>query len=659
MLNCSNDAMKIQYALPLVLVLAAAACALEPIPPITRILPPPGIQLPAPERDALAADLAKTEARLKGMDEPDVEIFTKAVRLALICDEFYSPKDIAKAQQCLTMANERLDALAKGQRPWETQRGFVVRGYRSNIDGSAQPYGLEIPETLDLAKPVPLYVWLHGRGDKNTDIYFINDRLHSHAPISPYTQQGIIVHPFGRQCVGYKSAGEIDVLDAIKSVESRYKIDENRVALTGFSMGGAGAWHLGAHYADHFCVVHAGAGFVDVQRYQNVDPATVPPYEVKLWGMYDVPDYVRNLFNVPTIAYSGEIDKQKASADIMEEAFKAEGHTLPRVIGPKMGHKYAPESLKEVMAFVNEAVKKGRDLHPGEVHLQTRTLRYDSMRPFSLYLLQSHWDDARLDAIRDASGVWKVTTKNIRSFYVPVEKPGPLHVVIDGQTLQGQEFNTDPNDLQISGIRAAKINGSWTFDDVFVPTKEQLVLGSSRLKFPLQKAPGLQGPIDDAFMAPFLVVAPSGSSGDARFDQWASFELDHLKTRWQALFRGDLRIKMDTDVTDDDIQKYHLVAFGDEKSNKLIARLADKLPMKPRDGEHVNLLIYPNPLNAEKYIVLNSGPTFREAHDRTNSLQNPKLGDWAVIDITTPPNAETPGKVLEAGFFDEQWQPTK
>jgi hypothetical protein len=56
------------------------------------------------------------------------------------------------------------------------------------------------------------------------------------------------------------------------------------------------------------------------------------------------------------------------------------------------------------------------------------------------------------------------------------------------------------------------------------------------------------------------------------------------------------------------------------------------------------------------YIVLNSGLTFREGHDRTNSLQNPKLPDWAIIDITQPPDAFAPGRIHDAGFFDERWQ---
>ena len=55
-------------------------------------------------------------------------------------------------------------------------------------------------------------------------------------------------------------------------------------------------------------------------------------------------------------------------------------------------------------------------------------------------------------------------------------------------------------------------------------------------------------------------------------------------------------------------------------------------------------------------FVINSGLTFREAHDKTNSLQNPKLPDWAILDISEPPNAERAGKVVAADFFDNRWK---
>jgi hypothetical protein len=69
-------------------------------------------------------------------------------------------------------------------------------------------------------------------------------------------------------------------------------------------------------------------------------------------------------------------------------------------------------------------------------------------------------------------------------------------------------------------------------------------------------------------------------------------------------------------------------------------------------------MIYPNPLNPNRYIVINSDFTFREAHYLTNSQQTPKLPDWAVIDLTTPPGPRAPGRVAAAGFFGERWEMT-
>ena len=78
-------------------------------------------------------------------------------------------------------------------------------------------------------------------------------------------------------------------------------------------------------------------------------------------------------------------------------------------------------------------------------------------------------------------------------------------------------------------------------------------------------------------------------------------------------------------------------------------------PGRDQDTTVVSM-IYPNPLAPDRYVVFNSGPTFREGHDRTNSLQNPKLPDWAIIDLTQMPDSNSPGKILSAGFFDEHWQ---
>jgi hypothetical protein len=70
----------------------------------------------------------------------------------------------------------------------------------------------------------------------------------------------------------------------------------------------------------------------------------------------------------------------------------------------------------------------------------------------------------------------------------------------------------------------------------------------------------------------------------------------------------------------------------------------------------VPLLIYPNPLDPKRYVVLNSGFTFRESDYANNARQVPRLPDWAIIDIGTPPDATSPGKIDAADFFGEHWE---
>ena len=96
---------------------------------------------------------------------------------------------------------------------------------------------------------MPLYVWLHGRGDKMTELSFIVGREGKPGEIHP--DNAIVLHPFGRYCNGFKFAGEVDVLEAIESVKARYQIDPERIVLCGFSMGGAGPGTWAPHYAEH------------------------------------------------------------------------------------------------------------------------------------------------------------------------------------------------------------------------------------------------------------------------------------------------------------------------------------------------------------------------------------------------------------------------
>jgi pimeloyl-ACP methyl ester carboxylesterase len=635
--------------------LALQTRAAEPIPLIARALPPEGLEIPADVRTRLETRLAATKKRLEDVKDsalkPDIEIFTKAVELALIHREFYVERDFSKADWALDEASVRLDSLDAGIAPWTSATGLVVEGYRSSIDGSTQPYGLVIPEGHDLTKPCPLYVWLHGRGDKNTDLHFLNERATRPGQITP--AGAIVVHPFGRHCVGWKHAGEIDVLEVVNTVKQRYKIDQDRVVLIGFSMGGAGAWHIGAHYTERWVAVSPGAGFVDVARYQKLTPDRYPEWYVqKLWGLYDVPDYVRNLFNTNVVAYSGELDKQREAAVIMEEAFEKEGRKLTHLIGPGVEHKYEPETLKELLKRLDAIVAKGQQWPPSEVHLQTRTLRYPARWWVAAEGLEEHWRDSRIDGVKTRDAL-KLTTVNVNRLKVLVPSAWSKLPI----TLDKQEFSQVPGD-------------GWLHPPFVKEANRWRLLGEDEQDARLRKARGFQGPIDDAFLSRFTVIVPSKKSSNVAFQNWCDYELEHFRSRWRALMRGELLVRRDVDA-ENDLPDGNLILWGDAESNTVIRRFSEKLPVRfdagswslgetKYDGNRfVPACVFPRPdkpnTNAD-YIVLNSGLTFREAHDRTNSQQNPKLPDWAIIDITQPPDANSPGRVHDADFFDEQWQ---
>ena len=144
-------------------------------------------------------------------------------------------------------------------------------------------------------------------------------------------------------------------------------------------------------------------------------------------------------------------------------------------------------------------------------------------------------------------------------------------------------------------------------------------------------------------------------------------EMHHAIDHWRRQFRGEARVKDDKDVTEADIVAHNLILWGDPGSNSLLAKIVGKLPVhwdkdSVRVGSkafgashHVPVLIYPNPLNPKKYVVLNSGFTFREYDYLNNARQVPKLPDFAVIDIDVPVSARSPGGVMTAGFFTEVW----
>lgn len=622
-------------------------------------LPPPGIAIPEADRAELSQGVEKLKQQIDALKVslngkpaaaflPDVEIFHKAVDWPLRHNEFFNIKEVPAAKKYLAMGAERAALLAKGEHPWTTQTGLVVRGYRSKVDDSVQPYGLVVPANWQATDRAPRksLIWLLGRGNNRTEMAFLNERLGKPPEIT--CAEGFVVVPYGRFCNATKFAGETDVFEVITAVAQQYPIDAYRITLAGFSMGGASAWHLGAHHAGKWCSISPGAGFAETREYAKVFAAgkTPPPsWEQTLWRWYDATEYAANLANTPTLAYSGEIDKQIQSAEIMKRFAVKEGVTIEHFIGPKTEHKYEPETRKKLQARIDEIAAQGRPQAPSKFRWVTNTLIYPGLPELSVLQMGQQWERAELSA--EVQGdTTTITTSNVQSFrwnLRAVTKP----IMIDGQPVQSSP--------QKGGARFTKSNGKWE-------QKSPELAG--------MKQPGMCGPIDHAFMSSFVFVEPTGTAWNPKVGTWAASEMTHAQKYWRQIFRGDVPLKKDTAITDADISERNLILWGDPSSNAVLKRIVEKLPVqwtkekfvfdgKTHDASKTApVLIFPNPLNPNKYVVLNSGVTFRESAMGTNSQQTPKLPDWAVVDLDTPAGADWPGKVVSAGFFDEAWKVT-
>jgi pimeloyl-ACP methyl ester carboxylesterase len=574
----------------------------------------------AAEREQITTKLGQLtraieELRAKHVDDAriaDVEIYQKAAAWALrFEEEFFKPEYVPNTLKAL---DEGIARAADASFSWESRKGRIVRGYRSKVDGSVQPYALTIPESYDGSKAVRLDVVLHGRGAELTEVSFIA----AHEGDKPVPTNYITLEVFGRGNNAYRWAGETDVFEAMDSVKARYNIDEKKIVLRGFSMGGAGAWHIGLHYPDKWAAVEAGAGFTETKKYAKLGPML--PYQEALLRIYDAVDYAANAAMVPMVGYGGEIDPQLQASVNIQERLAAEHIEPPQMlflIGPGTAHKWEPGALARSNKFIDAVIEKGRK-EPDHIHFVTYTTAYHQCYWISVESVEKQYQKTEVDADRWGDEM-RVFTRNVSRIAID----GGKHVVIDGQSVDLANFG------------------------ILVKTAEGWRRAGKAGRY---KKPGLQGPIDDAFRDAFLVVRPTGKPENKEAAAYVQDTLETFRKEWAKWMRGDLRMKDDKAVTDEDVEKYHLILFGDASSNKWTKKIAPMLLRAWPGAPLVPAMIAPNPLNPSRYVVFNSGHTFHEEEFKgSNALLYPYLGDYAMI---------APGQrsVVRGGVFDTEWR---
>ncbi len=383
-------------------------------------------------------------------------------------------------------------------------------------------------------------------------------------------------------CNANKFAGEIDTFEALEDIKKHYPIDDDRLVMRGFSMGGAACWQFAVHYPGTWVAAAPGAGFSETPDFLKVfQNESVQPtwYEKKLWHLYDCTDYAVNLYNCPTVAYSGENDRQKQAADMMAKALEKEGIGLVHIIGAKAGHQYTADAKAEINRRIDEIADFGREGVPLKILFTTWTLRYNRSFWVQIDGLEQHWEQARVEADlmgSEGEGL-EIKTKNIAALtltlpsgrtQLPLDVDQPPLMKIDADELVAPKPLSDRSWV----VQLRKVSGKW-----------KRVASADDGK--LHKSHGLQGPIDDAFMDSFLMVRPTGSAVNEKVGKWAAGEMQHAIDHWRRQFRGEARVKDDKEINDADIAAHNLVLWGDPSSNAILARISGSLPVKwDKDG---------------------------------------------------------------------------
>lgn len=629
--------------------------------------------LAAEQRLELQTTLQKLQMKLAELQThpqelvADAALFAKGLEWALKYDRDFTAADVALMEKAIQRTQERLAAIVNGQPEWLQRRGKIALAYVSAVDGSVQPYGVIVPRNYDSATPIRLDVVLHGstRPVGLSELRFASrfdagDATDTQAPEAAYIE----LHPLGRVENCYRWAGETDVFEAIEDVCRRYRIDRDRIVLRGMSMGASGTWHLGLKHPDRFVALGPYCGYVDTHKFSQtplpnfVKIAQLPDQQELGLHMLDSIDYAANAGVVPAIACMGEKDIFFDAHVLMGDAMKREGLEMVNLISPGTGHVIDPVTHAEQMRRIGEYSAKGLQHRPSELRFVTWTLKYGKAHWLQLQGLERHYAQAELQA-RVRGEVLEVKEPlNVTRFAITTAQlPSPVTTVRVG----GMELPVPSGADKDQGIVLSRMGTDW-----------QISTGLRAVKL-TGKRPGLQGPIDDAFTAPFLCVRGTGTAWNPAVQAYSDASLMRFAEEWHHYMRGSIRIKDDTAVTPDDLRKYNLILFGDPGSNSWIGQCLPHLPgewsretvswgdARYPAGDHLPAFIVPNPLPgaAGKYVVINSGHTFRGVDFATiNYLLFPRWGDWAIlkIDPQRPVDQPVTESVVKSGYFNEEWR---
>ncbi len=542
--------------------------------------------------------------------------------------------------------------------------------FLSSIDGSVQYFAVLPPKDYDPGKTYALILSLHGAG------------VEAQGQVEAYTKKdwAFIVSPTNRRPFGFdwQDWGRLDFLEVLSEAKKRFLIDENRIYLTGHSMGGHGTWHIGLHFPDLFAAIAPSAGWTSFQLY-------VPYFLRKSYlfghpGVLAVTDmalreeralsFVENALNLPIYILHGGADDNvpPVHARFFYSELKKLGYDAVFKEVPGKGHWWDEKETEGVdcvdsSELIEFLKSQARNPYPKHVFFKTTDIGLKN----SNYWLEIDepevlYHDSTIDAEIEGNSI-KIKTENISRLTLHLTQelmePGEISLMINGQPLKHKFLGKESITIAKRGDRfkIGKSEKQSLFQKIF-PSKE------------IRKTPEFFGPIKSAYFSPFILVYGTQGGSEA-----AESNLHRARVEAQNWWRrgnGYVEIIQDTEVIQEIIDNYNLILFGGPKTNLITAKINRNLPISIRgdkvyindcalEGEDIAVqMIYPNPLNKKKFVVVREGnsPRGEELSGLFNVIYSGSgLPDFIVYDDKVREKGWA--GVMAAGFFDMNWKVDK
>jgi poly(3-hydroxybutyrate) depolymerase len=454
----------------------------------------------------------------------------------------------------------------------------------SDVDDTEQPYGLYLPKNFKPSKKYPLVIMLHGAGS--------NHRLALRRVFGKSNATGetdveatryfpewkdvdfIVASPYARGTMGYQGIAERDVMDVLADVKRRFSIDEDRVYLTGLSMGGGGALWIGLTRPDIWAAI------------APVCPA--PPEGTE--------ELAPNALNTPVHFFQGGADPVVKPEGTREwvKRLKDLGTNVEYTEYPGVQHNSWENAYKDEAVF--DWFKQFRRNHfPDRVRFATSRYKYKDAYWVQIDEL-TPGTTATVDAKFTATNRIEVTTGGLTAFTLrltghPKFKANqPLEVTINSKLIKAKITDT---------LSLAAQNNEWAA----VKREPQAV----------QKRAGAEGPISEVIAGRHVYVYGTADS-PSQAELMRRREQAEYAANWSVYrnaFLGRVmvfpRVMADREVRPSDLESANLVLFGTRETNSLIAKYSDRLPMQFNQAAESGYgLVYVFPIE-KHYVLVSSG----------------------------------------------------